>query len=348
MPLTKEERIDIILLAGSGTTRYVARTFNATHRTQITHDTVAKLIKKFKRTGSVADASRSGRPKTATDEGTSTQVLAAMARSPTKGTRRLSAQMGISQSSVMRILRANKWHPYKLQMLQHLTEDDPDRRVEFCEWALNMHENVPGFVSSILFSDEANFYVSGEVNKQNVRYWMDSNPHWMSDCKSQGAEKLMVWCGIWGDRIVGPFFIEGNLNAMVYLDMLKNDIIMSILDESGDFPAFFQQDGAPPHYGTEVRQWLDQQFPGHWIGRRGPVEWPPRSPDLTPMDFYLWGHLKSIVYQQNIRNVDHLKRRITLACQQITGETLSRVRQNWLERLSLCVDMEGRHVEHIL
>ncbi|GBM81556.1 hypothetical protein AVEN_190269-1 [Araneus ventricosus] len=120
MPLTEEERIGIILLAERGSTRHVARTFHATHRTQTTYDTVAKLIKKFKRAGSDADASRFGRPKMATDEGRSTQVLEAMAMSPIKRIRRLSSQMGISQSSVMRILRAsgthtsNKWHPYKL------------------------------------------------------------------------------------------------------------------------------------------------------------------------------------------------------------------------------------------
>ncbi|GBN20461.1 hypothetical protein AVEN_66856-1 [Araneus ventricosus] len=74
----------------------------------------------------------------------STQVLVGMARSPTKVTRCLSAQMGIRQSSVMRILLANMWHPYKLQMLQHLTKDDPDRRAEFCKWTLNKHANVPG------------------------------------------------------------------------------------------------------------------------------------------------------------------------------------------------------------
>ncbi|GBN74547.1 hypothetical protein AVEN_271777-1 [Araneus ventricosus] len=108
MPLTKEERIDIILLTGCGTTRHVVRTFNATHRTQITHDNVTKLIMKIIRTGSVADANRSGTPKSATDEGKSTQVLAAMARYPSKRTQCLSAQIGISQSSVTRNLRANK------------------------------------------------------------------------------------------------------------------------------------------------------------------------------------------------------------------------------------------------
>ncbi|GBM04331.1 hypothetical protein AVEN_146203-1 [Araneus ventricosus] len=126
MPLTKEERIYVILLARSSTTCHVVRTFNATHRTQITQDTVAKLITKFERPSSVDDASRSGRTKTATDEGASTQMLAARARNPTKGTRPISAQMEISQSSVMRNFGANKWHPYLLQMLRHLREDDLD------------------------------------------------------------------------------------------------------------------------------------------------------------------------------------------------------------------------------
>jgi len=68
----------------------------------------------------------------------------------------------------------------------------------------------------------------------------------------------------------------------------------------------------PPYIGYDicVRHWLDRQFPDHWIARRGPVEWPPRSPDLNPLDFYLWGHLKAVVYQVKIQNVDHLGERI--------------------------------------
>ncbi|GBL95896.1 hypothetical protein AVEN_227134-1 [Araneus ventricosus] len=67
-----------------------------------------------------------------------------MAKSPTKGTQRLSAQVGIIQNNVMPTLRANKLHPYKLQMLQHLAESDPDRSVEFCEWTLNVRQDVSG------------------------------------------------------------------------------------------------------------------------------------------------------------------------------------------------------------
>ena len=56
-----------------------------------------------------------------------------------------------------------------------------------------------------------------------------------------------------------------------------------------------------------VLRWLDRQFTGHWIGRRGPVDWPPSSPDLTLLDFYPWGHLKAMVYQVKIQNMDALE-----------------------------------------
>jgi len=68
---------------------------------------------------------------------------------------------------------------------------------------------------------------------------------------------------------------------------------------------------------------LDRQFPGHWIGRCGSQEWSPRSPNLTPLDFYLWGHLKAKVYQVKIQNTDHLKHGIIDECAHITPDVLN-------------------------
>ncbi|MCJ8735946.1 hypothetical protein PDJAM_G00253390 [Pangasius djambal] len=75
MPLTKEERIEIILMPGSGSCRKVVMDFNRKHGQHITHDTVAKLINKSKKTGSAADQRRSREPRTSTDDGTSDMVL---------------------------------------------------------------------------------------------------------------------------------------------------------------------------------------------------------------------------------------------------------------------------------
>ena len=69
---------------------------------------------------------------------------------------------------------------------------------------------------------------------------------------------------------------------------------------------WFQHDGAPAHYALNVRRFLDQQFPNRWIGHGGAVSWPPRSPDLTPLDFFLWGHMKSLIYATPVESEEDL------------------------------------------
>lgn len=62
------------------------------------------------------------------------------------------------------------------------------------------------------------------------------------------------------------------------------------------FDSIYFQDGAPVHYAQTVRTHLDEKFDGRVIGRRGTIEWPPRSPDLSPSDFFLWVYVKDRVY----------------------------------------------------
>jgi hypothetical protein len=73
---------------------------------------------------------------------------------------------------------------------------------------------------NVLISDEAVFYGKGEVNRQNTRCWFQHNPQWYTDSKEQGAMQLMVRCGIWKDRIIGPFFFNEHVNGDAYLRML--------------------------------------------------------------------------------------------------------------------------------
>ncbi|KAJ8952564.1 hypothetical protein NQ318_006930 [Aromia moschata] len=69
--------------------------------------------------------------------------------------------------------------------------------------------------------------------------------------------------------------------------------------------------GTPAHHAVTVRNWLNSEFNEHWIGRDDPILWPPRSPDLTILDFYLWGRLKQIVYREPLENdEEQLKIRI--------------------------------------
>lgn len=58
-----------------------------------------------------------------------------------------------------------------MQFLHHMTEDDPDCRIEMCQWFLDKMVEKDNFIHNIMFSDEANFYIISKVNKQNMRYW---------------------------------------------------------------------------------------------------------------------------------------------------------------------------------
>ncbi|KAJ4435606.1 hypothetical protein ANN_18222 [Periplaneta americana] len=64
---------------------------------------------------------------------------------------------------------------------------------------------------------------------------------------------------------------------------------------------------------VDKASYLDRRFPDRWIGRGGPIAWPPRSPDLNPHDFYLWGHLKSLAYLSPVPDLESLRNRI-VAC----------------------------------
>jgi hypothetical protein len=102
-----------------------------------------------------------------------------------------------------------------------------------------------------------------------------------------------------GDRIIEPFFFaKSTVTKETYLDMLQQFVVPQVEDLQPT--VIFQQDGAPSLWGRIVRDYLDATFPNRWLGRDGPLAWPPRSPDITPLDFFLWGYVKDKVYATKV------------------------------------------------
>ena len=95
----------------------------------------------------------------------------------------------------------------------------------------------------------------------------------------------------------------------------------------------FMQEGAPPHYATVVRNWLDRHFNDRWLGRSGPEELPARSPNLTPCDFFLWGHVKEEVYKNSPQTLDQLENSIRVVISDISRELLLKTCEYLRERL---------------
>jgi hypothetical protein len=157
---------------------------------------------------------------------------------------------------------------------------------------------------------------------------------------------LIVWAAIFYSGVVGPFFFQENVNGERYLELLQQQFHPIIQH----FPMFneliFMQDGAPPHWSRNVRQWLSFTFPDRWMGRSSPnLPWPPYSPDLTPMDFFLWGWVKHCVYQNPIANVEDLRLRIIQVFKELPLAMVRRSIDAYVQRLHRCIERQGQSVE---
>ena len=106
----------------------------------------------------------------------------------------------------------------------------------------------------------------------------------------------------------GPVILDDRKTGQNYLDFLQNELPKQLeyVPLTTRIAMYFQHDGAPSHYTRHVMQHLNDAFLNRWIGRGSSINWPPRSPDLTPSDFCLRGLMKSEVYRKKVDTRDEL------------------------------------------
>lgn len=128
---------------------------------------------------------------------------------------------------------------------------------------------------------------------------VQANPRWMVDSvRNQNKFSVNVWGGVFNNRVIGPFFIQGNQNAESYAQFieeeLRNMLLESGVTEEEIDEMWFMQDGHPAHTSNIGLESIRQMFGQRIISSRTQYEWAPRSPDLTPCDFFLWGYIKEV------------------------------------------------------
>ncbi|KAJ6642846.1 hypothetical protein Bhyg_07800, partial [Pseudolycoriella hygida] len=163
-------------------------------------------------TGSVFNRPKSGRPRTATNEENEVLVLGSVFNKRQQSLREIANETGNSMASVWRILHRHKFHPYGVKLTQELTESDYGKRLDFCEF-MERKVRDSNFLKTVCFSDESTFHLTGYVNRHNCRYWCQENPNEYLEAHTQRPKKENVWFGILGNEVIGPFFIDGNLDG---------------------------------------------------------------------------------------------------------------------------------------
>lgn len=161
-------------------------------------------------------------------------------------------------------------------------------------------------------------------------------------------QKVTVWCALWSKGIIGPYFFEDEAGNTVTVDSQRyyamiEDYFCRNLKEWICTMFFFNKTVQLANI-----QQLQSFFGNRLISRNGNVNWPARSCDLTPLDYFLWGFLKSKVYVNKPATIQDLKHNIIAEINAIETSLLENVIENFDHRVDVCKASRGEHLSDII
>lgn len=351
--LTSEERKVIVeeMIKNNSPTK-VRRYLLTHHQKKVARSTIIKIFKKWNDRSAIRNLNKgnSGRKKTVRSDENIESVKQAVSGEPTMSVRKLAFGLDLKMTSVRTILSKDlKFIPYKLQSFQKLHPEDPPRRLNFCKRIKEMSSNGEIDIENVIFSDECHIYLHGMMNKQNFRNWLPEKPQNFFE-KPLHSPKITVWCGMSSHKIYGPYFFEFPeteqacpISSETYVAMLEE-----VIPEDCSPDEWFQQDGATAHTSNVAMEWLRNRFPEKLISHRSSFPWPPRSPDLSPLDFFLWGFVKEKVFRAQPSSIQELKTLVQRIINEVDCTTLERTIQSFTRRVEACIGEEGDHFQNKL
>lgn len=268
------------------------------------------------------------------------EVLDLITQDPQLSVRRIAIRLGLSKWTVWQILKRQGLHPFHFRRVQDL--------IEFSSWILREERSNPNFLKRIMWTDEATFTRSGYTNHRNEHLWLQENPHAVRPSSFQHKFSVNVWAGMIDDILIGPLILPATLNGPRFLEFLQNDYQDALSELPLTYRArmILQLDGAPAHFAVIVRNYLNNTYPT-WIGRGGTIAWPPRSPDLTPLDYFLWGTIKQKVYVDVPNTREELIEKILQVGDVMRADKamIKRATQHVSIRATACLQQNGGHFE---
>lgn len=264
----------------------VQRNFRMRYRREPpTHPSICKWHEHFMGTGSVIVDHHVGRPRTSDEN--NEQIWEHFQRSPCKLIWKAAKQLWMLPRIIHTVLRkCLRLYLYQMQLLQALQPNDRPKRLAFAETVLSCLEDDENFLNMVAFSDESTFHVWSQ--KRNVHIWGSHNPLVVMEVQ-RDRPKVNVWCRLLVDKVIGPYFFaedteihELSRYAWAVLDITTRWLAAKC---------------ALLLWAWTVHHTLNETFPSCWIRRGGPIPWPLTSPDITPLNFFLWGYVKGIVYE---------------------------------------------------
>ena len=263
---------------------------------------------------------------------------------PSQSTRTLAAKLNVGATTIRQALKEDlRCKSYRLKVRQMLSDTMRTKRVERCSLLLtSLKRSAAGRIR--FFSDEKIFCVDAKVNRQNDR-WIAQDPEdvpVIGRTKHPASIHVLMVISSEGHVMPPHFFQKGqNVNTAVYLNVLRDVIKPWMVEMADGNPYVFQQDGAPAHTSHLVQNWLEDNVDMFWSKHF----WPPNSPDLNPLDFYLWSVIERESNKRSHNNVDSLRAAIEEAAATIPADHVINACRRFRSRLEAVVEADGGWIE---
>lgn len=258
-------------------------------------------------------------------------------------TRKLASEVGVSVTSVHRILREDlRLKCFKKVVEPMLSNEHKEKRVKFANWVRQKYRKEE--TMRILFSDEKMFDIDGVYNAQNDRIWASNR----AEADKKGGikpkrkfpQRVMVWLGACSKGVTPLVILDnGSVNHHRYIDE-----VLPVAKKYGNKMFgnnwIFQQDGARAHTHRLSQQWCSDHFPD-FIGKD---RWPSNSPDINPLDYCVWTEFVNAMHWDNVRSKATLIAELKRAVKRIRLEVVLDSCSAWTVRLNRVAKSGGAYV----
>ena len=335
---SKEDRIYIVsCLIDGKNPKQIVQEWNRKRKSP-SLQSIYSLKRKIKRTGSVDNRKGQGRKKMVVIEKNISLIKDELYHDDELSVRELATRLNLKTTSVFECIKELNLKSFHFHPEEKLNEEIKSMRVLFCQHFIRLHQSTK---LKIWYSDESNFNLNQTTNIHNKRYYSMKNEFRKIEVQKKG-KSLNVWAAINGEgKIVFELF-EGIQYAEDYKQRLERNFPLMEMDSH-----WFQHDGASIHTAKIVSTYLNKVCKRRWIGlNSNRLFWPPYSPDLSPLDFFLWGYVKDLVYSNNPETTDDLKEKIIQTLNSIPPKMIAKACLSVNERCSNCIEREGDRLGH--
>lgn len=273
---------------------------------------VQRLVSRFVKHGTMERQKGSGRPVSVTtkeNEEAVEELICSQEDEPGthQSPRNIAEHLEISHSSVRRIIEKKGINQFKRVKTPQMNEGTRIRRIERAAGLIEKFKNNPRMIERAVFQDESDFPLQIPLNSQNDRVYHKGKKQDVPDKNlyhhtNRHSVKVMVSAAFTWHGVTRPIFVNKQglkVNAKNYRDHLKNKLFPAINKVYPRQNWIFIQDGASSHTSNLVQDFLRETIPRRFVRKD---EWPPKSPDSNPLDYYFWNKVKTEVYKGRLNN----------------------------------------------